>query len=771
MIYTETLRLGFVASALAVIILLITACLLMYKKKYDLKFYVINPMIVGILTIIVYCVFLLVKDSKNAMLFESFFFVGTDWLAFFMMLFGINYTDQKNSYTKNLKTGFAILCSIDSIMLILNNVYHHMFELILIPGRSGLIEYWGNHFYFLHYLHLALCYGMVCITYFCLFSEFLKTSPVYKEKYLAILIAYFILILANFFSYTYNLPIDISVPLYGLLAGFITYHTVIAFPHKLLESTLKTVNDTISDAVLYYDIKGVCIYSNKKAQEIFIKNDKFDIEQAERYRRRWERQIRPDSLKLINTDSFIVDNKEYFFDVIYQHEVYKNVVIGFSIKLVDNTEQVVSYKKERYAAIHDSLTGIYNRIGFFEAVDKCIAENGSDDWMLLSSNIRDFKLINEYFGEQRGDDVLKRQAEICKTNSHPETIFGRINDDKLALFTRKDYFNEEEFMQFISKMAELTVSPFYKMIVQIGVYEPHGRLESAQVMYDKALMAAESSYSEYDKIFTYYDSSLMDKIVSDKRISDTIESAVSSKQIEMYLQPIVDRNEKCIGCEALSRWNHPLLGILMPSQFVGILEKSGQIFMLDEYIWECAAQVLKKWNDEGKGDYFISVNISIKDFFYMDIHKKLLSLVSKYDIDPKNLRVEITESVLMSDFAKAYTLAQKLRNSGFFVSIDNFGDGFSSLNMLKDFKASGLKIDMNFVENVAEDERGQSILTVITEMSNSLGMLSVGSGVETKELFEVLKACNCDMFQGNYFSEPIQVYDFEKKYLGLNKEE
>lgn len=764
MAYPDLPRLLYLICSSILLISILIISIRLARRTFRLKYYVLNPMIVGFITIVFYCLFLLSTDYKLAALFESIFFVGTDWLAMFMMYFAIYYTEQDDKKTLSIKIFFAFFVIADSISLILNNLRFHMFELVPLYGKFGMDFYWGNNFSLLHYCHLLLCYIMVTVCLVCLIVALIKVNRIYKAKYYTVLISYIIVIIANYLSYTFNLPIDISVLLYGLIAIFISYYAVLGFPKKLLDLSLLTVNDTISDAVIYFDYFGKCVYANRKAKEIFSNDGEFISDLTETYAERWSEQLCFNERSITGTDSFSDNGEETYYEVVYQREYSKNSEIGASLKLYDKTDEVKSYKQERDLAIHDSLTGIYNRIGFFEAVDNLVEKYGTEGWMILSSNIKDFRLINEYFGEQRGDEVLKRQALICQTNAHSDSVYGRINDDKLALYMRKEYFDEKRFEKFISMMAELTACPYYKMKVAIGVYDPEGKNENAQVMYNKAVLAAEYSSFEYDKVFSYYDSEMMGKVLSDRRVSDSLDDALANKEIEMYLQPIMDKKGKCVGAEALSRWRSSRFGDMMPDKFISILEKTGQIYLLDEYIWEEAAKLLKKWNDQGKTDVFITVNISIKDFFYTDLCAKFMNLIKRYNINPKTLRVEITETVLTSDFKKVFELAEKLREVGICVAIDNFGNGYSSLNMLKDFKADCIKIDMAFLQNAETEERNRIILSSIIEMTDGLGMTSIGNGVETKEQYDVLKKYKCQYFQGNYISEPIPAAEFEIKY-------
>lgn len=761
MIYPDSFRLAFIITALFLIVALILLSIFMYKKDNEYKSYIITPISIGIFTIIAYVFFLLSGTHDMAVLFDSIFFVGTDWLAMFMFIFSIGYTEIGYKYKKKFLVLFFILCGIDSVSLLLNNFTHHMFDLVPMTSSYG-IEFWGNDFGFIHYIHLFLCYVMVFLTCLYLGISVKKAPVICKSKFLGILIAYIVVIIVNCISYSMNLSFDFSVILYGILAAFICYYSTYTYPHKLLLLTLKTVNDTVSDAILYFDENGKCIYSNKKSHELFENNGDFEPFLAEAYREKIEASIKADSKVHLSEDCFKINGRESHFACEYRKEYYRDQFIGSCIRLMDITENYVNYRKDRYVATHDTFTGTLNRVGFFEAVDELIEQKGTFGYVMITSNIRDFKVINDMFGEKIGDEIILKQAGILKTFSHAGTIYARICDDKFALYTKREYFNEKEFLEYMKMMQTVMDKPLYQLRLVIGIYQPQGRVESAQSMYDKALLATTQISNKYNETFAYYDTILMEKLLNEKSINEDFENALSSGQIEMFLQPIVDAEGKYSGAEALSRWNHPEKGLLLPEEFIDILEKSGLIFQLDEYVWNQAAKELRKWADNGIDDHYISVNVSVKDFFYTDIYKTFTRLIEDYDIKPSNLHVEITESVLMSDFAKAYALARKLQKAGIYVSIDNFGDGFSSLNMLKDFTADELKIGINLLQSSVEINRNRIILESVIEMATNLGIKVISEGVETEEQYELLKKCNCAYFQGNYLYEPKTFKEYEQ---------
>lgn len=766
----EPTRVFFVIVCFILNAILLFLSYLMYKNKNEYRRYIVWSILIGIFSITMYCFFILTDERHHfyAVLLDSLFFIGTDWLALCMFVFSLEYTGIGRKYKKLFLAILIPLCLADSVLLYANNYTHHMYDLILVSNKY-IKYYWANNFHFWHYMHLALCYVMVGITFINFGVQTFKSPKVYKKKYSAIFFSYIVVIFVNFFCYTVNLPIDLSVVLYGVLAGFICFHTTYAFPHQLLNQTLEVVNETIDDGILYFDVDGNCVYANKVAKLIFSDEKGYSSKNAERYRKKREEYLLQEAESSEQVDSFTIENRERYYKSKYYREYIDQQIVGYSLKMIDVTTEVESLSRDEYIINHDELTGIYNRTGFLQKVDEFIKIHGTEGYYMITSDIRDFKLINQLFGEKIGDEVLMREAETLKQSAHYDTFYGRIGDDNFALYVRKEFFTEERFNKFIESVVQITESSLYQMHVDVGIYDPQGRPESAHVMVDKANMAISQMGADINKVYAFYDSTVMDQMLNEKNIQADFETAISSGQIKMYLQPIVDSNSKRLGAEALCRWEHPLRGFLLPSDFLGVLEKTGLIYQLDEYIWEKAAQKLHEWNEKGINDNYIAVNVSEKDFFFTDIYKTFTSLAEVYDINPQSLHLEISESVLMSDFSRAYKLLYKLKTFGFVITIDNFGSGFSSLNMLKDFNPQVIKIDMALLEDIEFQDRNRIILETIFEMSHALGIKVIGQGVDNKAKHDLLSQLNCNMFQGNALAKTVSVAEYEKGFLNTQK--
>jgi EAL domain-containing protein (putative c-di-GMP-specific phosphodiesterase class I) len=267
--------------------------------------------------------------------------------------------------------------------------------------------------------------------------------------------------------------------------------------------------------------------------------------------------------------------------------------------------------------------------------------------------------------------------------------------------------------------------------------------------------------NDYENHIVYYDDNIRNQIIHDQLISNQLNEALETKQIRPYLQPIVDSRGMLAGAEALIRWNHPDEGFMSPGQFIPTFERNGLISVVNKYMWKCACELLANWKERGLGS-FISVNVSPKDFLRLDVVSELSSLVVEYGIDPAKLRIEITETAMNDESVDMIKIINDLRKHGFIVEMDDFGSGYSSLNLLKDINLDLIKIDMQFLKDSERNMKASLIIKNIIDMSEDLGIDTLTEGVETEIQYKQLSGMGCKMFQGYYFAKPMPVEDFEK---------
>ena len=743
-----------------------------YKTKKANSTYsavIIRLIFVGILSSLAYTVFLLVpmNNVKVATFFDGLYFVGTDWLSILLAEFAIEYTDLDKKRIKGIKV-IRFIALVDSVSLLVNTYTKHMFTIEPAVSEFSNMVFWSATFKIPHYFHLFFCYISIMICIFLLVKKMTKTPGFYKKKYGIILALVCILIIVNALCYSFDTPIDLSVMLYVIFAICVCYFAIFGIPIELMENAMSYVVEGIKSGILFFDIKGKCVYANKKAKEMFnIKENENPFPFFEQFYSEW-------TAAHLHIDSEYIDVRDVTYRNGYEqyiHEEFqiikdkKQIIIGSFFQLEDYTEEQLKNRAEYYKETHDYLTDLLNRESFFVEVSKMLSISPNVKRLMLCSNIKDFKLINDLFGIEMGDEVLKRQAQLMRTLAREDDICGRITGDKFAMIMPKERFNEEIFRNLINNLCLLTKESSYRMHIHVGIYEIENPEESVLNMYDKASMSIEKIKNDYHEIFAYYDDKVMKKLIHEKNVVSEFDRAIENKEFTLYLQPQVCDGNKVYGAEALVRWQHPVKGIVFPGDFIQILEKAGLIYKLDKYIWESAVKKLREWKDRGKKDFYISVNISAKDFLYLDVFNTLKSLVEKYDVSPENLKLEITETILMTDVMNQMDVISRLREYGFKLEMDDFGSGYSSLNSLKDIDIDIIKIDMLFIRDTNNAERSRIILESVISMARSLKLDVICEGVETKEQVDMLIALGCNVFQGYYFSKPVTVMEFEQKYF------
>ena len=426
-------------------------------------------------------------------------------------------------------------------------------------------------------------------------------------------------------------------------------------------------------------------------------------------------------------------------------------------------ENAAVYAKLEYRLNYDSLTKAYNRYGFYKNAQKLIKEHTDTEYCLILSDIKSFKLINEIYGENIADKILIDEVNIIRQKMKGNSVLGRLNGDIIAMVIPKEYLSEKEFSDMIKLLSDRYSNKNFRLHIYLGVYYIKDVNETIRQMVDKVSLVIMKSKGNMSNYILYYDENSYRNDIFKQQLIGEFETALNENQFCMYLQPQTDKDGNMLGAEALIRWNHPNMGLIMPGAFIECFEDAGLIYRLDNYIWEEAAKQLKIWKDSGY-NYYISVNISAKDFYHIDVYQTFKNLVSKYGIDTDKLHIEITETALSEDKQAAHKPIERLHDEGFIIEIDDFGSGYSSFNFLKDVCADVIKIDRVFLKKSSHEERGEQILRSIISLSPDIGMDVITEGVENVDQLSMLAKMNCDWFQGYYFSKPITVGDFEEKY-------
>ena len=412
---------------------------------------------------------------------------------------------------------------------------------------------------------------------------------------------------------------------------------------------------------------------------------------------------------------------------------------------------------------YDHLTGLYSKEFFYQQVRNQLLQFPDREYDIVCSDIENFKLFNDVFGVQAGDRLLKALAKLCAEKVGSHGICGRLGGDRFLCFVERDLeYKEEVFLDFSSRLRKFS-DINSNVVLKWGVYEITDRSISVEQMCDRALLAAGSIKGQYHKSFAVYDDDLRAKLLREQVITDHMEEALAQGQFSVYFQPKYNLyDDQLAGAEALVRWIHPEWGFMSPGEFIPLFEKNGFITQLDQYVWEQVCVKLKEWREKGYPRLPVSVNVSRADVYQADLAESLMHLVEKYGVSPSELHLEITESAYTENPGQIISTVDRLRKLGFIIEMDDFGSGYSSLNMLNQMKMDILKLDMKFIQSETAKPVDQGILRFIVSLARWMNLSVVAEGVETREQLERLREIGCDYVQGYLFARPMPGSEFEE---------
>lgn len=419
----------------------------------------------------------------------------------------------------------------------------------------------------------------------------------------------------------------------------------------------------------------------------------------------------------------------------------------------------------------DELTGCPNWEGFRSQVIARLQEGLDHIYGIWYMDIRRFKFVNVTFGYDFGNRLLQYVARTLEEFLHEDEFMGRIAADCFVVFARMDDHeaNGRRMKEIWEKVNHFfdNCGQEYKVSQCSGVYilQPEDIKEmDVDRMLDMARIAHKSIKNQNDVRNAFYNEQQWKRQQREIQIINHLGDAIRDGEISVWLQPQFDySSDEMTGAEALCRWNHATLGWISPGEFIPLLEESGQITELDMYIWETACRYLKEWKDRGDiGMVPLSVNVSRIDILKCNSLEEILEeLLQKYDLDVSMLRVEITENVYMEETDTMLHAVRKLHDKGFSVEMDDFGSGFSSLNMLKDVPLDTLKLDLGFVRESGGSAKAGNIISSIIRMAHSMEMPVIAEGVEQAKQADFLRSVGCNVMQGYYFAKPMPKDEFE----------
>lgn len=435
----------------------------------------------------------------------------------------------------------------------------------------------------------------------------------------------------------------------------------------------------------------------------------------------------------------------------------------------ENTQQLLDKINELAEELdhvkrYDNLTKLYNKNTYYESVRKRLDKNPDKDYVIVCLDIEKFKYINDRFGFAEGDRLLAYIAEkLYERSVKYGIVASRLGGDKFSFLDERRNIDIEVLGNEVRTwVKDYPLDAEIKIVV--GVYPVEIRNIPVRLMCDRANMAIASIKNNYMVYAAEYNQNIRDYMFSQNELLCDVERAFADREFKVYLQPKYDiRTNKIVGAESLVRWVHPKRGLVPPKDFIPLFEHNMIITRLDEYIWEETCRIISDWIKKGYKAVPVSVNVSRLDIYSLEVSNKFPLLTEQYGIDNSFIEIEITESAFTNDENQILRVVDDLRSSGFKVLMDDFGSGYSSLNILKDINVDVLKIDTRFLESGRNsDNRGREILESVVRMAKWIGLQTIAEGVETDEHKKFLMDLGCYYAQGYYFSKPVPEEMFEK---------
>jgi len=457
--------------------------------------------------------------------------------------------------------------------------------------------------------------------------------------------------------------------------------------------------------------------------------------------------------------------------------IFSLIFLGVLLYASNNTYKLL--ETSYYNAQHDALTSLHNRryfIEYMESLVERLAVSKKRAYILLI-DLDHFKTINDSLGHDVGDLLLQEVARRISLFCREAHVVARLGGDEFVVVSR-DFDTSvsiSDIEVFAEKLLLKLKEPYFLdhhhlyISASIGISKVDDTKMDGQSFLKEADIAMYEAKALGRDGIILFNRALANRVERKLLIEQNLHLALKEKRIEIYFQPQVDGDQHLVGCEVLSRWEDPELGVVCPHEFIPIAENTGVIIELGEYVLEESFRTFRGWLDQGYEIGQFSINISVRQLFYTGFVEKIDGLMEKYLGKEERHKIvfEITESVLAEDIGKVIKILSALKALGISLSMDDFGTGYSSLNYLRRLNVDELKIDKSFIDHFNESTADQVMVTTIVSIAQNFGLKVVIEGIETKAQFDLLAYYGCFAYQGFYFSKPLSQKAFEKTYLTL----
>ncbi len=547
------------------------------------------------------------------------------------------------------------------------------------------------------------------------------------------------------------------------------------------EQRFRSLSENAPDIIFTLDRDGVFTYVNPAWQRLLGHRP------VEVLGRNFAEILRPDATgHFLEPFKQVLEDKKTFSDVEGDLVTKDGLIRHFSVSgspnfdssgnaigmvglMKDITVRKMSEEQIKYIAYHDPLTGLHNRKAFYERLEETIVESGrrkSERWALLFIDLDRFKDVNDTLGHEIGDELLKETAARLKACLRKSDHVFRLGGDEFTIITTQ--MSEDIVASMVAQRILDAVSrPFYLqgheiyMTGSIGISVHPDDGDTVEVLVKNADMAMYAAKEDTNS-YRFFTAEMNERALERMRVDRSLRQALELDQLRLFYQPMVDQEYRVVGMEALIRWEHPEMGLIMPKRFIYMAEETGTIIPIGEWVLRTACTQAKKWREELEADIYVSVNLSARQFRQPNLVETVIRILKETGLPPESLMLELTETGIMDDPEDAVEKMKTLNKLGIRFSIDDFGTGYSSLSYLKRFPVDTLKIDRSFIKDATHNQEDQEIVRTIISMAKNLRMEPLAEGVENSEQKDFLRSQGCRMMQGYYFGRPMPESDFTK---------
>lgn len=532
-------------------------------------------------------------------------------------------------------------------------------------------------------------------------------------------------------------------------------------------ASLETILDNVGSSVYVRDLTtGEVLFTNKSMRYVF------------------DRELKDGSMNALLDDQvqresgsreIYFEKRDCWYDLYHTRMKWIDGRQALLCALYDITDKKVFQKKTEQQAYTDFLTGIYNRMCCERDLAKYVdeAKNNLTKGALLYLDLDDFKHINDGLGHKYGDVLLKSISHsFQRIEGIKNTCYRMGGDEFVIIIPPGEYENREKI---ITSIREIFMRPWflkdsdYYCTMSMGIVEFPDKGDAVNDLIKKADIAMYEAKKEGKNRISYYSDRIESKSGKRLDMEKSMRDATAGgyREFEVYYQPIIDISKEelpCTGAEALIRWNNADLGFIPPSEFIPLAEYLGLINPIGNFVLKEACSSCKKWNDHGYPDYKVNVNLSVVQLLQPDIVENIEKVVKETGIKPKNLTLEVTESLAINDMERMQEILDSIKKLGIRIALDDFGTGYSSLNHIREIPFDVIKVDQSFIKDLERDEYAKSFIRMVGELAEAIGVNVCIEGVETKRQYEILSEMCVLLAQGYYFDRPMERQAFERKY-------